>query len=65
MKQSEQLKEFRGLGTDELKSKVAEMSQEVMNLGFRKSSGQLENPARINTLRRSIARAKTILQEKA
>ena len=37
---------------------------ELLNLRFRKAGGQLENTARVRTLRRDVARVETILREK-
>jgi large subunit ribosomal protein L29 len=36
----------------------------MMNLRVQKASGQLENPARIKTVRRTIAKIETLLSEK-
>lgn len=38
--------------------------EELLNLRLRKNTGQVENPARIRTLRREIARLETISREK-
>lgn len=64
MKRKQQRKEFRDLGLDELEKKVEEMSHELMNLRFRKASRQLTSVAQIKELRRSVARARTILRQR-
>ncbi|MEQ1752990.1 MAG: 50S ribosomal protein L29 [Micropepsaceae bacterium] len=57
--------EFRGMSPDQLTDKLVELKKEQFNLRFQKATGQLEKTARIQTVRRSIARINTILGEKA
>ena len=47
---------FRANSGDELKAKLVELKKEQFNLRFRQASGELENPARMKTVRREIAR---------
>ena len=54
---------FRGNSGDELKTKLVELKKEQFNLRFRQASGELENSARMKTVRREIARIKTVLGE--
>jgi large subunit ribosomal protein L29 len=56
--------ELRDLSVDELEAKARELRGELFNVRIRKTTGQLENTARLSTLRRDIARAETILREK-
>ena len=56
--------ELRDLSTDELATKATELRSELFNVRIRKETGQLENTAKLRTLRREIARAETILREK-
>ncbi len=56
--------ELRGLKTDELRAKDQELKKELFNLKMRHAGGTLENPLRIRTLRRDVARIKTILRNK-
>jgi len=56
--------ELRDLSTEELTAKAAEFRAELFNARIRKETGQLENTAKLRTLRREIARAETILREK-
>ena len=56
---------FRASTEDELKTKLVELKKEQFNLRFQVASGELENPARIQIVRREIARIKTVLSEKA
>jgi len=57
-------KELRELDRDGLVNKVEELEELHLKLRFQKVSGQLENPSKLRTTRRDIARAKTILTEK-
>ncbi|HSD35135.1 MAG TPA: 50S ribosomal protein L29 [Alphaproteobacteria bacterium] len=53
--------ELRGKTPDELQTRLLELKKEAFNLRFQRSSGQLENTARVRQVRRDIARIKTIL----
>ena len=57
-------KEWRELGTDEVEAKAGQLRNELFTVRIRKATGQLENTAKLRTLRRDIARAETILREK-
>ena len=50
---------------DEKAAKVKEWTQSLFTLRLQKATGQLENIARIQQIKREIARAKTIVAEKA
>ena len=56
--------EFRELSVEELETKSRELRGELFNVKIKKSTGQLENTAKLMLLRRDIARAETILCEK-
>ncbi len=56
-------KEMRSKSASELAVMAGELRQEMMNLRVQQASGQLENPARIQAVRRSIARAETLISE--
>ncbi|MBP2302282.1 50S ribosomal protein L29 [Azospirillum picis] len=57
--------DIRAKSADELNDQLLQLKKEQFNLRFQKASGQLENTARVNTVRRDIARIKTILGERA
>ena len=57
-------KELHELTVNELNAKLKELSEELFNLRFRHAIGQLENPASLKTIRKDIAKAKTVLREK-
>jgi large subunit ribosomal protein L29 len=55
--------ELNSLSTTELIEKEAEYKEELFNLRFQLATGQLENTARINAVRKNIARVKTALRQ--
>jgi large subunit ribosomal protein L29 len=57
--------ELRELDDEGLRTRAAELEDEVFRLRIRKSMGQLEKPTIIRDARRNLARVKTILREKA
>ena len=57
--------ELRDLSTAELEEKLAESKQELFNLRFQNAINQLENPKRIGDVKKTIARIKTVLTERA
>jgi large subunit ribosomal protein L29 len=56
--------EIREMSTDDLKSKIDELTRERFNLRFRSATESIENPMRFRDLRRDIARMQTILRER-
>jgi len=56
--------EIRDMSLEEMRRKADELKQELFNLRFQHSNGQLENPRRIKQTRRSIARVKSLLRER-
>jgi large subunit ribosomal protein L29 len=56
--------ELREADETELETRLAEAKQELFNLRFQIVTGQLDNSARIRTVRRDIARILTVLREK-
>lgn len=57
-------KEIRELTTAEIEQNVKEMKEELFNLRFQLATGQLENTARINEVKKTIARLKTVERER-
>ena len=58
------INEIRELSLEELETKVNELKQELFNLKFQKTLGQLQNTAKIKDVKRTIARLKTVVTEK-
>jgi large subunit ribosomal protein L29 len=52
--------ELRDLSDEELRGRLRELQEELFNLRFQLATGQIENVSRIRTVRRDIARLKTI-----
>ncbi|MFC6688682.1 50S ribosomal protein L29 [Jhaorihella thermophila] len=57
--------ELREKTPDQLREDLAALKKEAFNLRFQQATGQLENTARMRTVRRDIARVLTVLNEKA
>lgn len=57
-------KDLRELSPEELAAKSNELRTELFTARIRHSTGQLENTAKLETLRRDVARVETIRREK-
>ena len=57
--------EIRGLADDQLKVRINELEEERFRLRFRAGTEQLEEPLRLRSVRRDIARIQTIVRERA
>ncbi len=57
-------KEVRNMNDEQLVDRVREFREELFNLRFQNSSGELENTARLREAKRSLARALTIAHER-
>lgn len=58
-------KDMRELDNRELDKRLHALKEELFNLRFQHATGQLDNPIRLREVRRSIARVKTIIHERA
>ena len=58
------MSEIRKLTTKELNKKLEENKQELFNLKFALSTGNLEKPHRIKELRHEVAKIKTVIRER-
>ncbi len=58
-------KELRDKTPDQLRDELANLKKEAFNLRFQQATNQMENTARMRSVRRDVARVKTILNEKA
>lgn len=58
-------KDIRVLTKDQINAKIADLKEELFNLKFQAALGNLEKPARMNEIKRTIARMKTILTEES
>jgi large subunit ribosomal protein L29 len=57
-------RDLRTMTIKELGEKAASMEEELFNLRFQASMGQLSNPLRLRIVRKDAARVKTVLGEK-
>ena len=58
------MEEIRRQSSENLLKQVDELKKELFDLRFQQATGNLENPARIREIRKTIARIKTVLTER-
>jgi large subunit ribosomal protein L29 len=56
--------DIRDLSTAEIETRITEAREELFRLRFRSATQQIENPSLIKSLRRDVARMRTILRER-
>ena len=56
--------EIKAMTVDELTQKEYDFRKELFNLRFQQATGEIENPMRIRTVRKNIARVLTARSEK-
>jgi large subunit ribosomal protein L29 len=56
--------EIRDMSTDELTARVDQLEEELFRLRFRAATMEIENPMLLRTLRRDVARLRTVLRER-
>ena len=59
------IEDLRTKTDDQLDAQLTELKREQFNLRFQAATNQLEAPARIRQVRRSIAQIKTLQNERA
>ena len=57
--------ELRDKTPDQLREELSNLKKEAFNLRFQQATGQLENTARMRSVKRDVARVKTVLTQKA
>ncbi len=55
--------EFAAMNNVQLNDKIKELKSELFTLRFQLATGQLQNTMQIVSVKRDIARAKTVLQK--
>ncbi len=55
--------EIRAKSVEDLNTQLKDLKAELFNLRFQLAINQLENPMRIKTVKKDIARIKTVLRE--
>ena len=58
------VKEIRDKSNAELAQEITSLKEELFNLRFQQATGQLENPARMREVKKTIARIKTVITER-
>ncbi|HVX38467.1 MAG TPA: 50S ribosomal protein L29 [Gemmatimonadaceae bacterium] len=56
--------EIRDMTKDDIAARIRELEEERFRLNFRSATEPLEEPLRLRSIRRDIARLKTVLREK-
>jgi len=56
--------EVRELAVEDLRQRVQDLDDQVFRLRIQKSMGQIEAAQKLKSLRRDLARIKTVLREK-
>jgi len=59
------IEDVRAKNSDELETELMALKKEQFNLRFQRATGQLENTARVRSIRRGVAQIKTILQQRS
>ena len=57
-------KELKNLSVEELTAKLGELKKDLFMLRMAHATNQLDNPMQLNTVKKDIARVKTIIREK-
>jgi large subunit ribosomal protein L29 len=58
------VREMRELNADDLRTQERDLQDQIFRLRIQKAMGQVESANKIRSVRRDLARIKTILQEK-
>ena len=58
-------KELKEKTPEQLQEQLVALKKEAFNLRFQQATGQLESTARMRSVRRDVARVKTVLNQKA
>jgi large subunit ribosomal protein L29 len=58
------VQEIRDLNDKDLEKKLDDLKEELFNLRFQMTTGQLDNVMRLREVKRSIARVKTIQRQR-
>ena len=64
MMKAKEIKEVRNLSVEKLQEKLQELKKDLFMLRMQHATNQLDNPLQIATVKKNIARIKTIIREK-
>ena len=56
--------ELHDLGVEDLGARERELADQLFRMRIQKSMGQLEAPEKMRTVRRDLARVKTVMRQK-
>ena len=56
--------EMQSMSVEELSKKLADLKEELFNLRFQHAINQLDNPHRIDDVKKGIARVMTVMRQK-
>ncbi len=59
------IEDIRAKNDGELETELMALKKEQLNLRFQRATGQIENTARVRSVRRDIARIKTVFNQRA
>ena len=64
MMKAKEIKEIRGLSVEKLEEKLQGLKKDLFMLRMQHATNQLDNPMQIASVKKDIARIKTIIREK-
>jgi large subunit ribosomal protein L29 len=64
MKRRDKLVKYRDMTSNELDVTLNDLKNELFNLRFQLATGQLENPLKLKSVKKDIARVNLILRER-
>ena len=64
MMKAKEIKDVRGLTVEKLEEKLQELKKDLFMLRMQHATNQLDNPMQIASVKKDIARIKTIIREK-
>ena len=56
--------EIRNMSTEDINKKIVELKDELFDLRMKQATAQVEKTNRINEIRKTIARMKTVINER-
>lgn len=59
-----EIKDIRKMSSEDIKKKITETKELLFTKRMQAASGNLEKPVELRTLRRDVARMKTVLKER-
>ena len=64
MMKAKEIKDVRALSVEKLEEKLQELKKDLFMLRMQHATNQLDNPMQLATVKKDIARVKTIIREK-